>query len=91
MTTKEILIANVAADNPNIARDDIKDAVSLILEHMQSELIAGNKVEIRGFGSFHVKDISLPKHSYALARKDTTKTLRYSMSDNLLRKINDVY
>lgn len=90
MTTKEILINNVAADNPTIEKEDIKDAVNLILEHLESELIAGNKVEIRGFGGFAVKDISLPKHSYATDGKDTTKTLRYSMSDNLLRKINDV-
>ena len=91
MTTKEILINNVALDNPNIAREDIKDAISCILDHMQSELIAGNKVEIRGFGSFSVKDILLPKHSYARDGKDRTKTLRYTMSDNLLRKINDVF
>lgn len=91
MTTKEILIDNVAQDNSSISKEDIRDAMNLVLEHMESELISGNKLEIRGFGSFYTKEISLPKHSYKKSNDLTSKALRYSMSDNLLCKINDVY
>lgn len=91
MSTREDLIDAVSLSNPDFSREDIKEAISIIFEHIESYLLLGHRIEIRGFGSFCVKLISLPKHSYAPLGKNSTKTVRYSISDNLLHKINYVY
>ncbi|QLB12530.1 integration host factor subunit beta [Bisgaardia hudsonensis] len=50
--TKSELIERLAIKNPNISAKDVENIVKEILEHMSSTLEDGNRIEVRGFGSF---------------------------------------
>jgi integration host factor subunit beta len=50
--TKSDLIEAIARDQSHLAQKDVELAVKCILEHMSEALAAGDRIEIRGFGSF---------------------------------------
>ena len=50
--TKSDLIEILAADQAHLAHRDVELAVKGILEKMSQELAGGERIEIRGFGSF---------------------------------------
>ena len=50
--TKSELIALLAERQSTLSRQDLEDAVKLMLQHMTDTLAAGPRIEIRGFGSF---------------------------------------
>jgi integration host factor subunit beta len=50
--TKSELIERIAAKQPQLSIKDIELAVKAILEHMSQTLATGERIEIRGFGSF---------------------------------------
>ncbi len=49
---KSEIIESLASKLPYLAFKDAKLAVKLILEHMTNALSSGERIEIRGFGSF---------------------------------------
>jgi integration host factor subunit beta len=53
--TKVELIKNLA-EAQNLSHKDAKSLVEIILETMTDALIRGNNIEIRGFGSFQVRE-----------------------------------
>ncbi len=50
--TKSELIEAIASKQPHLAHKDVEDAVKTMLEHMSESLAGGNRIEVRGFGSF---------------------------------------
>lgn len=50
--TKSELIEAVAAQQSHLAYKDVELAVKEILEQMSQALASGDRIEIRGFGSF---------------------------------------
>lgn len=50
--TKSELINLLAKKQSHLERKDVELAVNCIIEHMSEALMANNKIEIRGFGSF---------------------------------------
>lgn len=50
--TKSELIEALTRRQTQLARKDIELAVKTILEHMSMTLSSGERIEIRGFGSF---------------------------------------
>jgi integration host factor subunit beta len=46
------LIDRIAAKQPQLSVKDIELAVKAVLEHMSQTLATGERIEIRGFGSF---------------------------------------
>ncbi len=50
--TKSELIARLAERNTRLAARDADEAVKTILDAMSAALAYGNRIEIRGFGSF---------------------------------------
>ncbi|WP_133406713.1 integration host factor subunit beta [Parashewanella tropica] len=50
--TKSELIAKLAANNPQLSAKEVENAVKEMLEQMASTLESGDRIEIRGFGSF---------------------------------------
>lgn len=50
--TKSELIERIAARQTQLSAKDVELAVKTILEHMSQTLAAGERIEIRGFGSF---------------------------------------
>lgn len=50
--TKSELIEALAAKQVHLRTDDVDMAVKTLLEQMSATLAAGERIEIRGFGSF---------------------------------------
>jgi integration host factor subunit beta len=50
--TKSELIEALATKQNQLTQKDIDAAVKALLEHMSQALAAGERIEIRGFGSF---------------------------------------
>ncbi len=50
--TKSELIAALAASQPQLQPRDVELAVKELLEQMASALASGERIEVRGFGSF---------------------------------------
>lgn len=53
--TKRDLIEEVARHYPRFSRRDAEVIVNAVFEHMTGVLAQGKRIEIRGFGSFIVK------------------------------------
>ena len=50
--TKSELIERIAQRQAQLAHRDVELAVKMMLEHMAERLASGDRIEIRGFGSF---------------------------------------
>lgn len=50
--TKSELIERIAARQTQLSQKDVELAVKTLLEHMSQTLASGERIEIRGFGSF---------------------------------------
>lgn len=50
--TKSELIERIAASQPQLSPKDVELAVKSVLEQMSQALSSGERIEIRGFGSF---------------------------------------
>ncbi len=50
--TKSELIERLAARHDQLSVKDVELAVKTMLDHMTESLAAGDRIEIRGFGSF---------------------------------------
>ena len=50
--TKSELIEELSKKQPHLAQKDIELAVKCILEQISQTLSAGDRIEVRGFGSF---------------------------------------
>ncbi|TXM66916.1 integration host factor subunit beta [Methylobacterium sp. WL12] len=50
------LVLRLAAQNPHLYEKDCEAVVDAILGRIADALVAGDRVEIRGFGSFSVKE-----------------------------------
>lgn len=53
--TKSELIARLAEANPHLYQRDVERIVSTIFEEIAEALAQGDRVELRGFGAFSVK------------------------------------
>ena len=50
--TKSELIERIAEQQPQLSAKDVELAVKTIIEQMSQALASGDRIEIRGFGSF---------------------------------------
>ncbi len=50
--TKSELIETLSRKNPHLPQGDVEIAVKSLLERMSNALSGGERIEIRGFGSF---------------------------------------
>ena len=53
--TKSELIARLAEANPHLYQRDMERIVTTIFDEITAALADGNRVELRGFGAFSVK------------------------------------
>ena len=53
--TKSELIAHLAGANPHLRQPDVELIVTTIFEEITAALSRGDRVELRGFGAFSVK------------------------------------
>jgi integration host factor subunit beta len=53
--TKSELIQRLAEQNPHLYMRDVEKIVDTIFDEITDALVAGDRVELRGFGAFSVK------------------------------------
>ena len=53
---KSELVQRIAAQNPHLYQRDVENIVDGILNTITAALARGDRVELRGFGAFSVKD-----------------------------------
>jgi integration host factor subunit beta len=53
---KSELVQRIAAQNPHLYQRDVENIVSSILNTITAALARGDRVELRGFGVFSLKD-----------------------------------
>jgi integration host factor beta subunit len=49
------LVQRVAADNPELQMKDVERLVSAVFEAISDQLVAGGRIELRGFGAFSTR------------------------------------
>ena len=54
--TKSELIQNLADANPHLYQRDVERIVTTIFDEITTALANGDRIELRGFGAFSVKD-----------------------------------
>jgi len=54
--TKSELIAKLANENPHLFQRDVERIVTTIFDEITNALAQGDRVELRGFGAFSIKE-----------------------------------
>lgn len=54
--TKSELIEQIASDNPGLTKKQVEFIVNGVFQNVKDALNKGDKVEIRGFGSFKIRE-----------------------------------
>ncbi|MEE9545701.1 MAG: integration host factor subunit beta [Rhodospirillales bacterium] len=54
--TKSELIARLAEVNPHLYQRDVERIVTTVFEEITGALVNGDRVELRGFGAFSIKE-----------------------------------
>lgn len=92
---KSELIEILAAEQDHLASKDVEEAVRKILEKMSTALASGERIEIRGFGSFslHYRPPRLGRNpktgeSVALAGKHVP---HFKPGKELRERVNEAY
>ena len=52
---KSELMQRISAQNPHLYQRDVEQIVNTILEEIVAAMVRGDRVELRGFGTFSVK------------------------------------
>ena len=53
---KSEIVQHIANKNPHLYQRDVENIVNAILNEISAALAQGNRVELRGFGAFSVKN-----------------------------------
>ncbi len=53
---KSELVQRIATQNPHLYQRDVENIVNAILDEVMAALMRGDRVELRGFGAFSVKN-----------------------------------
>ena len=56
--TKSELIESIASQHPNMTKKNIEFIINSVFKSIKDSLQKGDKVEIRGFGSFKIRETS---------------------------------
>ena len=54
--TKSELITRLAEQNPTLYHRDIEKLVNTVFDTITTALVEGNRVELRGFGAFSIRE-----------------------------------
>lgn len=82
MGSKSDLLDSLKETYEYLSREDLEKSVDVVLEHIKGELGKGNRVEVRGFGSFSVRKRRLA------GKKETYNTVYYRMSKYVQNILN---
>ena len=82
MTSKKVLVKSVSERLDYLSEEDTEFAVDTVIDCFKQNLIKGNRIEIRGFGSFSIR-----QRKYA-GRDEYYNTIYYRMSKTIFERLN---
>ena len=92
---KSELILKLAKELPDLSERKINDAVNHILNCMTDALVQGQRIEVRGFGSFTVRHrAARSAHNPKTGEQvfsDETRTPHFKPGKNLKESVNSSY
>ena len=89
---KSQILNQLAHSYPNFLRRDLKKTLNLIFDEIINSLAHGKNVEIRGFGSFKIKQLRSrigrnPKNGSRI-EIPAKRNVRWKMSKEFFQKLN---
>ena len=82
MTSKKDVVKAVADRLDYLSEEDAELAIDTVVDSFTQNLIKGNRIEIRGFGSFSIR-----QRKYA-GRDEHYNTIYYRMSKSVFEALN---
>ncbi len=90
--TRSQLILRLAAQNPHLVHREVELLVNAIFETIAAGLARGDRIEIRGFGSFAVKEyaprIGRNPRTGEAVQVPAKRRLNFKIGKELRRRIN---
>lgn len=91
---KSQLMLNLAAQNPYLFQRDVQRVVDAILDEIVAALVRGDRVELRGFGTFAVKvregRIGRNPRSGATVRVPQKRIPYFRQSHEMRKRLNPI-
>ena len=93
--TKSDLIELLANEVEQFSRQDVDDSVDKILERMSAALSSGQRIEVRDFGAFSLRDrpprmARNPRTGEAVA-VDATRAVHFKPGKELRERVDNAY
>ncbi len=76
MARKSDLVNKISEKLDYLSKEDISDSIDLVFNYLTDELVKQNRIEIRGFGSFSIRERKSPNS------ESIYKTIYYRMPKN---------
>ena len=89
---KSQILDQLANSNPNFLRRDLEKALNLVLDEIIKTIAAGKNVQIRGFGSFKIRQLKSrigrnPKDG-SRVNIPAKKSVHWKMSKKFFQQLN---
>ena len=90
---KSKLLKKIFENYPNFYKKDLEKIFNIILEEIKYSLKKGERVELRGFGTWstHIQKARISRNPQTGEKINTPekKTIHYKMAKELFQKINN--
>ena len=90
---KSKLLKKLSDNYPNFLKKDLEKFVNIILNEIKNSLKRGDRVELRGFGSFstNIQKARISRNPKTGEKIHTPlkKTIHFKMAKDLFKKLND--
>jgi integration host factor subunit beta len=90
---KSKLLKKLSENYPNFFKKDLIKFTNIILDEVKQTLKRGERVELRGFGSFstNIQKARISRNPKTGEKVNTPekKTIHFKMSKDLFKKLND--
>jgi integration host factor subunit beta len=91
--TKSELIQRLSAANPHLHNQDLERVVNTVLEEISEALTRGERVELRGFGAFSVRErdarLGRNPRTGEKVKVPAKRTPFFKMGKELKERLND--
>ena len=90
---KSKLLKQISKNYPNFLKKDLKKFIDIILEEIKNTLKRGERVELRGFGTWRTKiqKASIRRNPRTAQKINVPKkrNIKWKMSKDLFKKLNN--
>lgn len=83
MALKNDLVVALSKDIDYLSKEDLAASVNIVIDYLKDQLVKGNRIEIRGFGSFSIR-----KRKKVGSSEVSYNTVYFRMAKNVAEKLN---